>query len=149
MMLQTVDWVQTGIIDDADYPDLSMQKINMFGTRESIPLPLSTPVAILGGISAAVIWWDWNKLDGTEIMVLIKLDGEEWREVENGEKIPSINPNCDYSKRTLSVKLVLTSTITEIDPGQCPELDELVIAFYHSAQTKWDTGHQVKLAWKE
>jgi hypothetical protein len=148
VMLQTADWMKTGIVNDANYPDLSMQKIKVFGTRESVPLPLSTPIAILGGISAAVIWWGWNELKGTEIRVFTKLDNEAWQEVEKGQKILAILPSGDYSQRKLSVRLVLASTMTEIDPARCPELDELVIIFY-PVKRQWDAEYQVKLVWRD
>jgi hypothetical protein len=147
-MIDASSWVIKGYWGDANTPDLSMQRFKIFGTRESLPLSLNQPIAVLGGISSAYIWWRCNELKGTDIRVFAKLDDGPWEEVQKGAKISSILPGESYADRSLYTRALLTSTMTEIDPARVPELEELVIVFYPDKE-QWDACCKIKLAWRD
>lgn len=148
-MLSESIWIKSGIWGDKNSPDISKQTTPIFGIRYSPGISMSAPLSILGGISKATIWWAWNRKRTTSIRVFTRLDGEtEWHEaLRPGSVIPGIDETTD-STRQIFVKILLSSTVSDIDPAKIPALKQLDIVVYDKRR-KYTTLDLLKLQWRD
>jgi hypothetical protein len=143
-------WTTSGVWGDSNSPDLSLQQTTFFGVRY-VTVSLAEAYKKLGQIGSVVLFWKATLPSGTNLQMFTRLDGEtDWNTIENKSYVQGVNRDlANPGSRSIEIKIRLSSTMTEINPAEEPELTDLLLVVYRSGSEHWKSQNLIELAWKE